>query len=340
MPQHTYHSAEKFILSREFFGMKLGLENIRSFLKSLDNPQEKYKTIHIAGTNGKGSTAAMLASVLQSQGYKTGLFTSPHLISFRERMKVDGVKIPKRSLVAFVDRHRKELSKRKLSFFELCAAMAFEHFARSKVDIAVIETGLGGRLDATNVLSPILTLTTSISLDHVEILGNTITKIAKEKAGIIKPSCPHLIGFLPEQAEKIMRAKCRQQKTKFAKLYKSNIIPHKDALTFGYQSKTLQIKNISPALIGTHQLQNAALTVKASEILKTQGLKISNKSIKLGIEKASWAARFQIKEYKSKPTHIFDVSHNVKGVESFVDSFKLKFPNKKAYILTGFVKRK
>lgn len=340
MPKHTFHSAEKFVLSREFFGMKLGLENIQTFLDTLGKPQEKYKTIHIAGTNGKGSTAAMLASILQVQGYKTGLFTSPHLISFRERMKVNGKKISKKSLTTFIDRNRKELTRRKLSFFELCAAMAFEYFARCKVDIAVIETGLGGRLDATNVLSPILTLTTSISLDHVEILGNTVSKIAKEKAGIIKPDCPHLIGFLPDKAEQIIKAKCKKQKTRFYKLKKSDVQTHKDKLSFDYQSKLLQIKKISPALIGIHQLDNAALAVKTCEILRSNGMKISKKSIKSGIEQANWAGRFQIKEYKSKPTHIFDVSHNVKGIESFVESFQIKFPNNKAYILTGFVKRK
>ncbi len=340
MPKHTYQSAEKFVLSREFFGMKLGLENIRTFLESLDSPQEKQKTIHIAGTNGKGSTASMLASVLQSQGYKTGLFTSPHLISFRERIKVNGRKIPKQSLVAFIDKNRKELTKRKLSFFELCAAMAFDHFAKCKVDIAVIETGLGGRLDATNVLAPILTLTTSISKDHVEILGDTIVKIAKEKAGIIKPTCPHLTGILPDKAQEVMRKTCAKKKTKLYSLKKSKMKIYPDKLSFEYSSKQLNLKKITPSLIGTHQIQNAALVVKAVEILKSNGLKISNKSIKSGIENTLWAARFQIKEYRTKPTHIFDVSHNVKGVESFVESFRIKYPNQTAYILTGFVKRK
>lgn len=340
MPKHTYQSAEKFILSREFFGMKLGLDNIREFLASLNNPQKKYKTIHIAGTNGKGSTAAMLASILQTQGYKTGLFTSPHLISFRERIKVNGRKIPKQSLTAFIDRNRKELTKRKLSFFELCAAMAFEHFARCHVEIAVIETGLGGRLDATNVLSPVLTLTTSISLDHVEILGNSIVKIAKEKAGIIKPGSPHLIGILPDKAKQILKEKCKKQKTQFHALHISDMSMCKDTLSFEYKSKLMRIQRIKPALVGIHQLHNAALAVKASEILRSQNIKITKKSIKTGIEQAKWAARFQIKEYKNKPTHIFDVSHNVKGIESFVESFQIKFPNRKAYVLTGFVKRK
>ena len=143
MPRHSYAAAERFILSREFFGMKLGLENITAFLESIGSPQHQYKTIHIAGTNGKGSTAAMLEAIYRCQGYKTGLFTSPHLVSLRERVRVNGRAIDKRSVASFVDRHRKVLSERKLSFFEVVTAMALEYFARSGVEIAVIETGLG-----------------------------------------------------------------------------------------------------------------------------------------------------------------------------------------------------
>ena len=340
MPKHTYQAAEKFILSREFFGMKLGLENIGTFLESLGNPQNKYKTIHVAGTNGKGSTSSMIASILQQQGYKTGLFTSPHLVSFRERIRVNGKNIPKQSLVSFIDKHRKELTKRKLSFFELCSAMAFEHFAKTHVDFAVIETGLGGRLDATNVLNPELTITTSISLDHVEILGNTIKQITREKAGIIKPNSHHLIGMLPKQATDILKERCKKEKTKFHRLIASHIHVRKNNLSFDFVDKNFVLKNITPSLVGTHQIHNSALALKAVEILRSQGVVVSKKAMKDGIEQAVWPARFQIRTYKSKPTHIFDVSHNVEGVDSFVQSFKIRYPKRKAYILTGFVKRK
>jgi len=210
MPRHSYASAESFLLSREFFGMKLGLENITAFLKLIDTPQQHYHTVHLAGTNGKGSCAAMLDSILRSHGYKTGLFTSPHLVEFRERIRVNGRMIPRPSLVRFVDQYRSELTRRKLSFFETVAAMALEYFARTSVDVAVIETGLGGRLDATNVLSPLLTMTTDISRDHVEILGSSMAKIAREKAGIIKPGVPHLIAALPKAAENVIARRCHQ----------------------------------------------------------------------------------------------------------------------------------
>ncbi len=340
MPKHTYASAERFILSREFFGMKLGLANITSFLESIDSPQNAYRTIHIAGTNGKGSTAAMLDTVLRAQGYKTGLFTSPHLVTLRERVKVNGRKIDRNSVTRFIDRYRKELAVRKLSFFEVITAMAFEHFKRAGVEIAVIETGLGGRLDASNVLQPILTITTDISLDHMEILGDTLTKIAREKAGIIKHGVPHLIGLLPPEAEKVMERKCRLVKAPLYKLRPADFIADPARMSLKFQYDGYSFGQIKPALVGIHQLKNTALVLKAVSILNAEGLPISRKSAREGIVHTDWPGRFQIREYRTKPTHIFDVSHNAAGAASFADSFRARFPGRKAYLLTGFVKRK
>ncbi len=340
MRRHTYASAERYILSREFFGMKLGLENITAFLESIGSPQTKYKTIHIAGTNGKGSTAAMLASVFRAQGYRTGLFTSPHLVSLRERARVDGQLIPKHAVVSFVDRYRKLLSDRKLSFFELVTAMALEYFAQAQVDIAVIETGLGGRLDASNVLRPELTITTDISRDHLEILGFTIPKIAREKAGIIKPSVPHLIGLLPVPAEKVIRARCREIGAPFFKLHKGDFIPYPERMRLDFHHDGLAVVGIKPSLPGPHQLKNTALVLKAVSILRERGLKVSKRAIAQGISETDWPGRFQIIQRRDQPTHVFDVCHNAAGVESFVDTFRLKFPGRKAKVITGFVKRK
>lgn len=340
MPKHTYSEAEKFVLSREFFGMKLGLENIRNFLQSIDNPQDKYKTIHISGTNGKGSTASMLASILRTQGYKTGLFTSPHLISLRERMNVNGKMIPQKSVAAFIDRHRQQLTKTKLSFFELITAMALDYFARAKVEIAVIETGLGGRLDASNVLKPVLTITTEISRDHLEILGKTLPKIAREKAGIIKKNVPHLIGMMPENAEVVFSKRCRQLKTPLYKLNKNNFKINSDSISFDYNSNGFSLKNIKPSLVGIHQLNNAALATKAVSILNKNKIRISKKALFSGLKNTRWPGRFQIVEYKRKPDHILDVSHNLAGIKAFVETFLLLYPHKKAHIITGFVKRK
>ena len=173
---------------------KPGLERITAFCRHLGNPQRNFFTIHIAGTNGKGSVAHIIASVLQQAGYRTGLFTSPHLQDFRERIRVDGEMIPKQKVVNFVDKHHDKMVELQLSFFEMTAAMAFDYFAQSDVEVAVIETGLGGRLDATNLIVPILSIITNIGLEHTALLGDTLQKIAAEKAGIIKKSIPVVIG--------------------------------------------------------------------------------------------------------------------------------------------------
>lgn len=173
---------------------KPGLERIAAFCRHLGNPQRNFFTIHVAGTNGKGSVSHIIASVLQQAGYRTGLFTSPHLQDFRERIRVDGEMIPKQKVVNFVDKHHDKMVELDLSFFEMTTAMAFDYFAQSEVEVAVIETGLGGRLDATNVIVPILSIITNIGLEHTALLGDTLQKIAAEKAGIIKKSIPVVIG--------------------------------------------------------------------------------------------------------------------------------------------------
>jgi len=340
MPRHTYAAAERFILSREFFGMKLGLENITTFLESIGSPQENYKTIHIAGTNGKGSTAAMLEAIYRAQGYKTGLFTSPHLVSLRERVRVNGRMIPKRSVAAFIDRHRKKLSERKLSFFEVVTAMALEFFSRAEVDIAIIETGLGGRLDATNVLKPKLTITTDISRDHLEILGTTIRKIAREKAGILKKSVPHLVGLLPETAERVIRERCRRMGSRFYKLNPRDFAFYPERLSLDFKYNGIALSNVRPSLIGPQQLKNTALVLKAVSILNERALRVSKRAILQGISHTDWPGRFQIVEYRNKPVHVFDVCHNAAGVEAFAQTLRIRFPGKRARIITGFVKRK
>jgi len=339
--RHTYAAAERFILSREFFGMKLGLQNISDFLESIGTPQLKYDTIHLAGTNGKGSTAAMLDSVLRAAGYKVGLFTSPHLVDFRERIKVNGEKIDRRAIIAFVDKHRRQLTKAKLSFFELVTALALNHFARKGVDIAVMETGLGGRLDATNVLSPLLTVTTDISKDHVEILGSTIRQIAREKAGIIKPGVPHLIGMLPETALDVMQDVCRKQGSPLYRLRRADFVPHTSGMSLDFRSNGLSFRGLSPSLVGTHQLTNTALVLKAIEILKKHtDLSLSKSAVKAGLTHTVCPGRFRIIERKSMPTVVLDVCHNAGGIAAFADSFRRKFPGRKAFMVAGFVKRK
>lgn len=340
MLAHSWATAERFILSREFFGMKLGLENITGFLADIGFPHNDYLSVHIAGTNGKGSTAVLLESVLRASGYKTGLYTSPHLIDLRERVRVNGRKISGRSVASFVDHHRQQLTSRKLSFFELTTALALDYFRRCRIDIAIIETGLGGRLDATNVLYPQLTITTDISRDHMEILGFSLARIAREKAGIIKESVPHLIGALPPAALDVIREVCRRREAPLHQLqpseYRINI--ERSSLNFSYNG--LACTNVTPALYGTHQLKNSLLVLKAASLLMEGGLAMSSKSIVHGLTSAHWPGRFQIVRKRGHPTLLFDVGHNASSIAAFVNSFKQKFPGRKAFFLSGFVKRK
>ncbi|HOP07537.1 MAG TPA: folylpolyglutamate synthase/dihydrofolate synthase family protein [candidate division Zixibacteria bacterium] len=336
--KHNYVSAERFILSREFFGMKLGLENIGQFLRDIGTPQDRFKSIHIGGTNGKGSTATMLASVFEAAGYKTGLFTSPHLVTLRERIRVNGEMISKRSVTAFIERHRRELTRRKISYFELVTAMAFDYFARQNVEIAVIEVGLGGRLDATNVLNPLLTITTDVDFDHTEILGNTITKIAWEKAGIVKPGVPHLTGLLRPEAKRTIHAVCKERKAPYFALSRRDYRPRDDR--FDFEALGLKLKGIHPGLIGPHQIQNGALVVKALAILRRNGIKIPVHAVKDGFNRAFMGGRFQLLNYRRWPLHILDVGHNAGGIAALVRAFRNRFGARKAHVLTGFVRLK
>ena len=320
--------------------MKLGLENITQFLEAIGMPQHAYPTIHLAGTNGKGSTAAMIASVLRAAGYKTGLFTSPHLVTLRERMRVNGRMISRGSVTAFIDRHRSELTRRKLSFFELITAMALDHFKRTGVDLAVIETGLGGRLDATNVLAPILTITTDISRDHTEILGTTLKKIAFEKAGIIKPSAPHLISLLPDVAGTVIQRRCSELGAPMYRLCKSNFKTHPTDSSLDFQTNGCRLTNLTTALSGRHQLTNAALALKALTIVDKLGITIPVEAMREGLKQVDWPGRFQVIKHRGRPTVILDVCHNTAGVAAFVETFKARFKGRKAHIIAGFVQRK
>ncbi|MEW5795111.1 MAG: Mur ligase family protein [Candidatus Zixiibacteriota bacterium] len=219
--------------------------------------------------------------------------------------------------------------------------MAFDYFARQAVDVAVIETGLGGRLDATNVLKPALTIITDINYDHVEILGPTLEAIAGEKAGIIKPGVPNVIGLLPREARRVVAAACRERGSELVTLRHGDFSADMKQLTLSFHSDDSRFENLTPALRGPHQLRNTAVVLKAVEVLRRQGISLSGRAIKRGVEHTVWAGRFQIvREGARSPVVVLDVCHNPGGAAAFVDTFKRVFPGRKASIIAGFVKRK
>ena len=301
-------------------GIKLGLEHTHRLLGFLGNPQKKLTMIHVAGTNGKGSTCAFLESIFRATGKKVGLYTSPHLIRFNERIKVDGVPIKDSEIVAFLKHAENEIVDIESTFFETTTAMALDYFNQCKVDIAIIETGLGGRLDSTNVIKPILSVITKISLDHMDILGNDLSSIAKEKAGIIKNSIPVIIAQQTLEVEKILSMTADKKHTTIVKVETPvNIIVKPDGTTFVYKNK-----NYYSALIGEHQAFNAVLAI---ECVKQFYTTVPEQSIKNGLKNVIWPGRIQVLHERL----IYDVGHNSDGIKMLLKSTKKMFNNRPLY---------
>ncbi|MEW6051240.1 MAG: cyanophycin synthetase [Candidatus Zixiibacteriota bacterium] len=219
-------------------------------------------------------------------------------------------------------------------------ALAFGHFADAHIDIGVIEVGLGGRLDATNVLAPIMTIVTDINFDHTDVLGSTLRHIAREKAGIIKPHVPHVIGLLPKVADEVMSRTCEARRAPLHRLREDSFIIHPRSLQLDFRSDQLTLRSLKPSLIGVHQLRNTALVLLTVSVLKKRGVVLTKAAVQRGIEGTAWAGRFQILRLPHRPTVILDVGHNMGGVSAFVEAFKLKFPSRRAAVIVGFVKKK
>jgi dihydrofolate synthase/folylpolyglutamate synthase len=325
------------LFSLHTFGIKLGLENITCFLEYLGNPQKKLKAFHIAGSNGKGSTASFIASILIEFGYKVGLYTSPHFVKFNERIQINKKFIPDDYLAKFVTDYNDYIDEKKLTFFEVTTAIAFKYFSEQKVDYAVIETGLGGRLDATNVLNPLAVLITSISLEHTAILGSTIKDIAREKAGIIRNTTEVFTGRLSEDAENVIETKCRETNSKWYKI--EDYVIAKGSMLELY-TEEIELDDWSIPLRGQYQKFNAALAgLAVSKVLLKDDLKTISRGIRNVVKNTCLQGRFEY--YSKKPDIIFDSAHNPEGIDNFLTEFK-KDANKysKRVLLFGVMKDK
>lgn len=326
---------------------KPGLERITAFCRHLGNPQRNFFTIHIAGTNGKGSVAHIIASVLQQAGYRTGLFTSPHLQDFRERIRVDGEMIPKQKVVNFVDKHHDKMVELQLSFFEMTAAMAFDYFAQSDVEVAVIETGLGGRLDATNLIVPILSIITNIGLEHTALLGDTLQKIAAEKAGIIKKSIPVLIGEADPRYNGVIEQAAAANKSKV--LYAEQIFRcEKQAASGDRQLFTLRRMrddrpfDVELDLEGNYQCHNIITASAAVDFLHEETpLTISRRAFIEGLRctAANTALRGRWQKLGEAPLTVCDTGHNAHGIAYVAEQLR-QTPHRKLYCVMGFVRDK
>ena len=327
---------------------KPGLERIASFCQHLGNPQRNYYTIHVAGTNGKGSVSHMLASILREAGYRTGLFTSPHLTDFRERIRVDGEMIPKQKIVNFVDKHQDKMKELDLSFFEMTAAMAFDYFDQSDVEVAVIETGLGGRLDATNLITPILSIVTNVSFDHTEFLGETIEKIASEKAGIIKKSIPVILGQHSEAYDKVFveRAKELNSPMIFAEdEWQLNGVEHFDNENQHFSLTRLRDGKgyeLDIDLLGDYQRHNIVTVCAAADYLAEHTpLTISRRAHREGLQVAAastgLAGRWQV--LSREPYTVCDTGHNEDGIRYVAEQLN-NLECDRLYAVMGFAREK
>ncbi len=326
------------------------LTNILKISEYLGNPHLKFKTIHVAGTNGKGSTSHYLSAILQSAGYKTGLYTSPHLKDYTERFRINGISIEKTSIIAFIHKHKSFFEELKPSFFELSVGIAFDFFAKEKVDIAVIEVGLGGRLDSTNIITPELSVITNIGFDHVNILGDTLSKIASEKAGIIKSKVPIVISEYNEETRKVFIKKANSTASEiyFAsdniKVIENECNSNKllfDVFLVQMNMEVLLFGNLSSQLIGKYQLKNIPGVIQSIRILNKIGYKISNEAIQNGlsnvIDLTGLKGRWQI--LSETPLTICDTGHNEHGLKSVLYQIS-NLPVKQKYFILGFVRDK
>lgn len=299
---------------------KKDLTNIIAFAEALGNPERKFKSIHVGGTNGKGSTSHMMASILQEAGYKVGLYTSPHLKSFTERIRINGNEIPEDYVVSFISKHKTILEKQGLSFFEMTVGLAFDYFASEHVDIAVIEVGLGGRLDSTNIIRPEVSVITNIGWDHMDMLGDTLPKIAFEKAGIIKPNIPVVIGERQDEVESVFLEKANECHSEISFASDSEFEYHTD-------------------LLGAYQKKNTKTAVKA--IQKLEVFDISEEHISYGLQNVvantDLKGRWQI--LNLEPKVICDTAHNKEGLEIVINQLKSE-SFEKLHIVLGVVSDK
>jgi dihydrofolate synthase/folylpolyglutamate synthase len=324
----TYTELVRELFPRLSGGIRWGLERTARLLAAAGNPHRSYHTIHVGGTNGKGSVAAMTASVLREAGFRTGLYSSPHLCTFRERIQIDGELIAEAALVAAAKPLWQDIRAENPSFFEATTAIAFKALAEAGVDIAVIEVGLGGRLDATNVIEPSVAVITNVSLDHVQLLGSTLTSVAREKAGILKAGVPAVTAELEAEPLGTLLARGREVGSPLHLLERADV---EDVAT-GRSGTSLSVRTerwnwieVQTPLAGAHQARNAALAVRALELLP-DALRPELGEIRAGLQAVRWPGRLQI-EHTAGISWVFDVAHNVAGVRALTNALpQLELP--------------
>ncbi len=342
MGQNAYQQSLDYLYSLEKFGMIFGLKQVERILKALGDPHREVQAIHIGGTNGKGSTAAMIASILQKEGYRVGLYTSPHLIQFTERIKVNGTEIGKEEVAALAEWMRERIEEAGITppftFFDFTTAMALYYFSKKRVDLAILEVGLGGRLDSTNVVDPLLSIITNISKDHEAYLGKSILKIAREKAGIIKRARPLISAATQPHVLRLFSKICQEKGSPFFRVGKEfRYIPTENG-EFHYEGLHRKLWGLHLNLKGFHQVINATTALGATEVLDDLGYPVSADAMVEGLKEADWPGRLEI--VASSPKVVLDGAHNPAGALVLRDSLKNTFQYQHLILLIGVLKDK
>jgi dihydrofolate synthase/folylpolyglutamate synthase len=342
MNQNEYQQSLDYLYGLEKFGMIFGLTQVERILEALGNPHREVQAIHIGGTNGKGSTAAMMASILQKEGYRMGLYTSPHLIRFTERIKVNGKEIEKEEVAELAGWMKERIEAAGIpspfTFFDFTTAMGLLYFKQKMVDLAILEVGLGGRLDSTNVIDPLLSIITNIAKDHEEYLGRSILKIAREKAGIIKKGRPLITGAVQPQVLRLFSKVCREKGTAYYRVGKEFRYVQNEERHFDYEGLHRKLWGISLNLGGPHQIINATTALGAMEVLDDLGYPVSNDAMIEGLKEVEWPGRLEM--VCSSPRVVLDGAHNPAGALVLKESLGKEFQYRHLILLLGVMKDK
>lgn len=333
----TYQDSLDYLYGLQKFGIKFGLNSTTRILEKIGDPHQGLRCIHVAGTNGKGSTAAMLSSVLRRCGFRTGLYTSPHLVRFTERFRIDDREVSVRRILDVFQKIRRVLDEvEPPTFFEMVTAMGLLYFAEEKVDWAVMEVGMGGRLDATNVITPKVSVITNVSLEHQEYLGNTVAAIAREKAGIVKNGVPVITGVSQPTALGVVKAECLRREAPLYCLGKDFRVRRNSDLTFRYKGMKRHGPSLRLNLVGHHQVRNAGLALASLEVLDRDGHVAWNPSaIAEGLASVHWPARLEILD--RQPLVILDGAHNPNGAEALKRAIEEDFAHRRVHLVLGIM---
>ncbi|MBN1381500.1 MAG: bifunctional folylpolyglutamate synthase/dihydrofolate synthase [Deltaproteobacteria bacterium] len=335
----TYQDSLNYLsdLGREYMDMRLGLGPVSDLLGRLDHPQDQYPSVLIAGTNGKGSIAAMTASILSEAGLKTGLYTSPHLVDIRERITINGEMISPEAFAGCIE----EVKGRKtenVTYFEFLTVVAFLYFAQKKIDVAVLEVGLGGRLDATNCVNPAVSVVSNIAFDHTEYLGKTLAEIAREKGGIIKTGGVCVTAARQKKVIEVLATICKEKEAALYRIGKEiKTTVHRDG-TFSYRGIDRYYPCLTHRLPGRHQVENTAGAIAAIELMRRKGFPIGDDALMRGIENVRWPGRMEV--IRREPTVILDVAHNPAGVTVLCRALKSDFSYRRLIVVFGVFRDK